>query len=992
MKKILLAIAFSLIASGAWAQCTGVFNPNTICGNSGVTPAPPKMDVPQNFVPNAPQVTRAQIPSTHFGGATQTQLLGYRAVNDKGFGAIYTRTGATSTGWLAIQDADGNWWNLVLGQRVDTGWFGAYANNGSQTIVSGDISANPAWRGTYTAGMTWDYVAIQEAMYAAFANAASTPGTVAWNATSAGSYNYSANVLLFITSGTYSVNHQILTVASHARIDFGQRGVAQWNWTGGTSQTMWKCNACSYMQFIAPYLNNGNNESWGSAKPIWSIDFDGTYNSLKVQQITIYDGIFSVVANGQGVAIAPTGGSQGDTVAFINPLFVGFDSDWAILIGSANALDITLTNGDFQGFYHDSIQVFGGSVYTYGTHSENQNSNTGNSSPIYTQFTTNGADVHIYSAVNGSTPSTIVGWRAEDDIISSSAAVASGGTYFGLNDGYSVIDSGAIGVDIAPWFANNTSQRGTVWFAGANYLRAFMMVDAGGTQWANITSGSGNVITDSAASYTVNQWVGYKLRLRFGSNGFYELCNITANTATTITHDSGCPAFTTENSYEVAGATGAVSPNFDSVANGHTTYNGTITTAPSSACVDVDLITYNNISVNDYMAIIDGDSIGGGGSGATGPLFRMPLYGKVLSKTASGCHGGAQSVTLNHASGPNTPIGSQLWAYYGTPISDGTQGVQWIELNYSSFTSPDSTMSVYPAPGSRVDMLGNNNHVLAGRADYARTSPSVATGLGQSIMVNSTVGVSLGSQCTNMINPTSPVDMSPVMNACSGVFIIPSGNTTFNAPQPNGVQDFTMAFNPGNNFTITFGTNFVNVPPLYMGNSGLTQIIQFRSWQGGQGWYEVGRTIVPNSFRTTSNFSATNTTTLANVTGLSVPVTAGVAYQFVAKLYVLSGALVGGTQAAIAASGGATSGVYFGRVYDSGTSPVKGYAQTRTFGNPVASATPATFTSDNPTIEIEGTIVASSSGNLTVQFAQNTANATATILQDGSTFTVTRMP
>jgi hypothetical protein len=936
-------------------------------------------------------ISRAQIPTTHFGGVQQVQLIGYRTANDKGFGAVYTRTGASSTGWQAIQDADGNWWNLVLGQRVDTGWFGAYANGGSQAITSGDISANPAWRGTYTLGMTWDYVAVQEAMYAAFANAASTPGHVAWNATSAGGYNYTANISYFVTSGNYSINNQILTVATHGRVDFGPRGAAQWNWSGGVSQTMWKCDACSYMQVIAPYLSNPTTESWGSAKPIWSIDWDGAYNSLKIQQITVYDGVFSVGTNGQGVAIGPTGGSQGDTIAFINPLFIGFDSDWALYIGSANALSITLTNGDFQGFYHDSIQVYGGSVYTYGTHSENQNSNTGTSSPIYTQFTTNGADVHIYGAVNGSTPSTIVGWRAEDNIISSSAAVASGGTYFGLNDGYSVIDSGAIGVDIAPWFANNTSQRGTVWYGGTNFSRAFMMVDAGGTQWANITSGSGNTISDSAASYTANQWVGYKLRLRFGSNGVYEQCNITASTATTITHDAGCPAFTTENSYEVAGTTGAVSPNFDSAANGHTTYNGTITTAPGSACVDVDLVTYNNISVNDYMAVIDGDSIGGGGAGATGPLYRMPLYGKVLSKAASGCHGGAQSVTLNHASGPNTPAGNQLWAYYGTPISDGTQGVQWIELNYSSFTSPDSAMSAYPAIGSRVDMVGNNNHVYTNRPDYARTSVQTATGVGQTTMVNSTVGVNIGSQCSTMIGPASPVDLSPWMNSCNGVFSIPSGNTTFNAPQPNGVQDFTMVFQPGNNYTITFGTNFNNVPPLNLGNSGLLQMIHFRSYGGGGGWFEVGRSVVPNTARTTTNFSATNTTTLANVTGLSVPLLAGAAYEFRAVLYVLSGGSSGGTKAAINASpSGITSGVFAGWGMDSGTTPVKGYAQSRTLTTPLASA--AGYTSDNPTIVIEGTVVPLANTTLSVQFAQNTANATPTIVQDGSTLTVTRLP
>ncbi len=41
MKKLLLALALFLTPSLAFAQCTGVFPPNTLCGNLGATPAPP---------------------------------------------------------------------------------------------------------------------------------------------------------------------------------------------------------------------------------------------------------------------------------------------------------------------------------------------------------------------------------------------------------------------------------------------------------------------------------------------------------------------------------------------------------------------------------------------------------------------------------------------------------------------------------------------------------------------------------------------------------------------------------------------------------------------------------------------------------------------------------------------------------------------------------------------------------------------------------------
>jgi hypothetical protein len=970
-----------------------------------------------------PSITRAQIPTTNTGGVQLIYLTGYRTNGDIGAGAPYTCTGQSSTSWLAIQDSVGNWCALMISATsvINTGWFGAYANNGGQTITSGDIAANPAWRGIYTAGMTWDYVAVQEAMYAAWAPT-TTPGTTAlsikWNATNAGGQNFSANRAVFVNAGIYDINKTIVTVASHTRIDFGQRGAAQWWWTGSAATTMWQCDACSYMEFFAPFLSvNGPVESFGTAKPMWSIDWTGAYpTSLKVQQITIYDLVLNQYINGQGVAIGPTGGSQGDTVAFINPLFVGYDSDWAVLIGSANALGITFTNGDCQGYQHDCIQVFGGSVHTVGMHSENQQFNSGGASPgglgngyapLETQFTTNGTDVHIYSAVNGSIPSTIVGWRAEDDMVASSAGVASGGTYFGLDDGYSVIDSGALGVDIANWFANLAVQRGTVWQGGVNFLRAFMMVDTGGTYWRNITSGSSRTITDSGASYTINQWQNYAIRLRFQGTignsppaGNYNACEVLSNTATTITYDTNCPVYSSEAQYEIGDYTAAVSPTFDSAANGHTTYNGSISVVGGSACVDVDSVTYANISVNDYMAIADGDALGGGGVGGIPPLFRMMFYGKVLSKSASGCHGGAQSVTLDHANNVNTPTNTQLWAYYGTPISDGAHGgIKWLEVNYSSFVSPDTAMSAYGAVGSRVDLTGSVSNVYSNRGgnDWASkpTGMQVSANAGQQNYVNITHGISLGSQCTpNQSMSSSPFDMTPFMNSCNGMFALVSANVTLNAPVPIGVQEFTIVFSPGTNNVISFGNNFdPNIPPLNLGSSGQLQMITFRSYGGGIGstWFEVGRSVVPNSTRTTSNFSATNTTTLTNIPGLSVPVIAGIAYQFEARLFVSSGGTLGGTKAAIAMStGGFTSGVYAGWGMDSGATPVQGYGQTRTAGTAVATQT--VYTATNPTVVIQGTIVASANANLTVQFAQNAANATPTVVQDGSTFTVTRMP
>src|SRR5262249_45657560 len=54
------------------------------------------------------------------------QIIGNTSIGDLGMGAIYTHIGAPPTGPMAIQDAAGAWFNLVIsGGFVNVGWFGA---------------------------------------------------------------------------------------------------------------------------------------------------------------------------------------------------------------------------------------------------------------------------------------------------------------------------------------------------------------------------------------------------------------------------------------------------------------------------------------------------------------------------------------------------------------------------------------------------------------------------------------------------------------------------------------------------------------------------------------------------------------------------------------------------------------------------------------------------------------------------------------------------
>lgn len=136
--------------------------------------------------------------------------------------------------------------------------------------------------------------------------------------------------------------------------------------------------------------------------------------------------------------------------------------------------------------------------------------------------------------------------------------------------------------------------------------------------------------------------------------------------------------------------------------------------------------------------------------------------------------------------------------------------------------------------------------------------------------------------------------------------------------------------------------------------------------------------------RVTSDQSFTSTTTLANVSGLSVNVAAGRTYYFEAELS-FTDAAAGGIQAAISGTATATNIIYDGWIVDSAANGIKGNAQATALGGAVASST-TTGTAGHVTIQ--GTITVNAAGTLTVQAAQNTSSGTATVVKRGSRFIV----
>jgi hypothetical protein len=1003
-KVFLLTLALLLTPSAAFAQCTGVFSPNTVCGNSGAASAPPKMTNAGDLFPAI--ASRAAISTSHFGSRTQITLSGYRSANDMGFGAIYSRTGATANGLMAIQDADGNWWNMLTPDQVSVGWFGAYADGGSHQISGGDIAANPQWRGTYTAGNEWDYVAVQEAMYASFANINSSPGHVSWNSVvSQGGEVFTTNKPYYVPSGNYQINHQILTVASHGRITFSGKGSAQWTWTGALATTMWLCNSCSYMQFNAPTLSNNNTESYGSAQPIWAIDWTGSIpDQLKVQQITIYDPIISVSQNGQGLALTPTNGAQGDTIAIINGIFVGLMSDYAVAITGDNALEITFTNNDIQGFQHNGVYIVGGSAQFEGTHSENEAFfQEFDIAPVFTQFTTFGADVQMPLQVTGSSPTILKGWRAEDNIIASAQGYVAFGAF-----GIDVIGAFAVGGDIHPYssVASSGIQRGMVIGAGTTKPRAFMLVDNGGTQWRAVTSGASQTITDSGASYTVNQWAGYNILLRFGSNGFYYNCVIASNTATTVTWTGGggCAAYAAgENMYQIAGTTTAGGPNFDTLANGwgnfYTGGSHGFATHAGSNCIDGSFTDFPGITTGWYIVIPNADNIAPAGS----PIFPMALFGKITAidnaHYCSGAAGSSVTIDKNAAYTLSNGVTPQVPGYVGPVIADGSQGLKWMNLAYQSVSPVNNAIDVSLPQGSLFFPQGSATRVAVPRLDWPVNFVNFSPGAGaNSTALNLTNGASYSLSCS-FFTPTATQDLSLYLGLCNTVQLNLNTDTTINiATMPSMLggttgnldQQFTIQVTgDSTSRKLTFGTGFDSVSPVLTKTSNNVPItLVFRTNPAGTGFEEVSRS-QPNNSSVTTPFSVSNSAALANVPGLSVNVAGGNSrYKIRAVLFVTSLISAGGVQAALSGTATINTIIYSGWGMDSGSTPVHGYAQATSLGTAVASSAGA-WTSTNPTIIIEGEVYVGAAGTITVQFAQNTSNATASVVGNGSFIEVT---
>lgn len=153
---------------------------------------------------------------------------------------------------------------------------------------------------------------------------------------------------------------------------------------------------------------------------------------------------------------------------------------------------------------------------------------------------------------------------------------------------------------------------------------------------------------------------------------------------------------------------------------------------------------------------------------------------------------------------------------------------------------------------------------------------------------------------------------------------------------------------------------------------------------GNQRWvYSQG------GHRCTANFAKASNTSLATITGCSVPIPAGGSdtlnyYTFIFEAEVDCDA-TGGYKFAVAYSGSLDEGItYFIQVIDEADGSIDTYSRQTSSGGSAGGAGPTAIH-----VRISGNLSIATAGNLTIQFAQNVASGTSTVLELGSLLTVT---
>ena len=263
--------------------------------------------------------------------------------------------------------------------------------------------------------------------------------------------------------------------------------------------------------------------------------------------------------------------------------------------------------------------------------------------------------------------------------------------------------------------------------------------------------------------------------------------------------------------------------------------------------------------------------------------------------------------------------------------------------------------------GSQMNIIAAGNEQLRINTNGLGVLSTTTTGIG--------LGSGAGSPDVGIVRVASAVlRVSAGHSANAGSLVL--GTSTVGSIGTSGVG--VLAIANGTAPTSSPADEF----QLYSADSAAGDANAFARNEAG----EVNR-LTGLSARVSTQFDKTSDTTLANVTGLSRNVEAGRTYAFTAVLYTTSN-VAGGVKAAIGGTATATSIIYQADVLDGSTQATVGTARATALAATVGDVTAVTAAR----ITITGTIVVNAAGTLTVQFAQNTSNGSASSVLVNSSF------
>jgi hypothetical protein len=193
----------------------------------------------------------------------------------------------TGTAWALRFDREN--------QIINVSAYGSFADGTAHLILPSDIANHAGiWKGTYVAGTdTWDFVALQESIYAAYG------GPLNWNGNSTG-----LNRAVYIPSGTYVINRPLTLNYTQGAWIFGAGEVSTYIQStnqvqGFGTATVLQCNGVSFSRF--ENLQLAQHPSFPvSASALVVMQYDGTQPPNGYNAAFQGNKFFNIYFNGNG--------------------------------------------------------------------------------------------------------------------------------------------------------------------------------------------------------------------------------------------------------------------------------------------------------------------------------------------------------------------------------------------------------------------------------------------------------------------------------------------------------------------------------------------------------------------------------------------------------------------------------------------------------------------------------------------------------------------